>query len=118
MVRALVTLLGGVHAALEPDASACCPAVLASPHAALLYKPVSLALARTTRGDMLLPEPRVVPGGRQDGSKGEQLRDSDGEEEEDDTPSVPASEELWGRKLRRLLEQYVGSEVRGRGCPW
>jgi hypothetical protein len=64
---------------------------------------------------MLLPEPRAVPGGRQDGSKGEQLRDSDGEEG-DDTPTAPVADELWGRKLRRLLEQHVGSEVRGRGC--
>lgn len=61
---------------------------------------------------MLLPEPRGVQGGRHDGGKGEQLRDSDGDDDGDDSTAAAPADEPWGRKLRRLLEQYVGSEVR------
>lgn len=86
--------------------------------AALLYTPISLTLARTARGDMLLPEPKRVQGVKASGANGMQrLGDEDegeGDSEEDDGGELHAAggEEQFGRKLRRLLELYVGSEVR------
>jgi hypothetical protein len=89
-------------------------------NAALLYTPISLTLARTARGDMLLPEPKRVQGVKASGANGMQrLGDEDegeggSEEEEEDGGELHAAggEEQFGRKLRRLLELYVGSEVR------
>jgi hypothetical protein len=69
---------------------------------------------------MLLPEPKRVRGVKASGANGMQrLGDEDegeggSEEEEEDGGELHAAggEEQFGRKLRRLLELYVGSEVR------
>lgn len=95
----------------------------ASAAAALLYTPYSVLFARGVRGDVLLSAPRpqrnagvrkpyaAAVSGRRRVVPGEDLAPLTGVPEEED---IVAGEERLGRRVRRFLEHYVGSEARAR----
>lgn len=82
-----------------------------APRAALLYTPLGLLFSRGGRGDVLLAVAPKLRGRRRRSGAGEDAQPLTVTEDEEER-LISASHRTFGRRLRRFMEHYVGSEVR------
>ena len=86
-----------------------------APRAALLYTPLGLLFSRGGRGDVLLAVAPKLRGRRRRGA-GEDAQPLTVTEDEEER-LISASPRTFGRRLRRFMEHYVGSEARNAASP-